>query len=325
MKFDQPLKSRFRLLGTGSLSLQSDRPPRLTLCDTCWLFHTHTACQKPKVCGNCGSRRHDLEGCRAVTKCVGCHGPHDTGFPQCFALPKHDANGCQALSRTERNYAIQQGKAAYERWERSQQRSVEKTQVPTTDQVAPDAEMTEAGKSTSTITEPQNHASIPEDDNVGNSEESDLSEGSIEIDGEAEEDDEEGREENEKQNITSQPQAVKATSVTTAKQSAVKAAVLRRVQANVDNSEPAHHAALQLAYEKTTTLFYYKSHTLHTMRKETCAECRTTLATSASPPSPTGTLEQSAYGCSPTSGSSATYNQSNSRYPRPNKAVTQHR
>ncbi len=193
--FDQPVNSRFHLLGLGSPSIQSDRPPRLTLCDTCRLFHTPTACQKPKVCGNCGSRSHDLEGCRADTRCVGCYDPHDTGSPECFALPKRTTNGYRALSKTERNYAIQQGKAAYERWEYSQQKSAEKTQAPTTDQDVPDTEMTEAGGSTSAVTKPQHPASIPEDDNLGNSEESDLSEGYTDTDVEAEADDEEGREE----------------------------------------------------------------------------------------------------------------------------------
>ncbi|KAH8713487.1 hypothetical protein HC256_006637 [Beauveria bassiana] len=47
--FDQPLNSRFRLLGLGDLSFQLTKPPRLILCNTCWLFHTPMQCQKPKA------------------------------------------------------------------------------------------------------------------------------------------------------------------------------------------------------------------------------------------------------------------------------------
>ncbi|KAM3520387.1 hypothetical protein MY4038_009438 [Beauveria bassiana] len=144
--FDQPLKSRFRLLGLGDLSFQLTKPPRLILCNTCWLFHTPMQCQKPKVCGNCGSRTHDRESCQANTRCVGCHGPHDTGSPECFALPKRTAHGTRALSKTEHNYAIRQGKAAYERWELSQQQPKlnEIKSGPIEDQDTGDVEMTEA-------------------------------------------------------------------------------------------------------------------------------------------------------------------------------------
>ncbi|KAF1729477.1 hypothetical protein CRV24_010572 [Beauveria bassiana] len=144
--FDQPLNSRFRLLGLGDLSFQLTKPPRLILCNTCWLFHTPMQCQKPKVCGNRGSRTHDRESCQANTRCVGCHGPHDTGSPECFALPKRTAHGTRALSKTEHNYAIRQGKAAYERWELSQQQPElnEIISGPTEDQDTGDVEMTEA-------------------------------------------------------------------------------------------------------------------------------------------------------------------------------------
>lgn len=50
--------------------------------------------------------------------------------------------------------------------------------------------MMEAGNPNSAVTEPQHPASIPEDDKVGNSEEPDLSERSIDTDVEAEEDSE---------------------------------------------------------------------------------------------------------------------------------------
>ena len=142
--FDQPVKSRFRLLGLGDLSFQPTRPPRLILCNTCWLYHTPTICRKPQVCGNCGSLNHDIENCRDHTRCVGCSGPHDTGSSDCFALPRRTAHGSRALSNTERSHALRQGKAAYERWELSQQqaKSAEAAQVDTTD--TPDTEMTEA-------------------------------------------------------------------------------------------------------------------------------------------------------------------------------------
>ncbi|OAA53177.1 hypothetical protein LEL_11028 [Akanthomyces lecanii RCEF 1005] len=189
--FDQPLKSRFRLLGLGDLSLQPTRPPRLTLCDTCWIFHTQTNCQKPQVCGNCGSQSHVLENCKADTRCVGCSGPHDTGSSECFALPKRTAHGSRALSKTERSYAIRQGKAAYERWELSQQRakSIAATQAPETERIAPDTEMTEVGNPISTETEPQHPT--PEADNAGNMEEPNPSEESMDTDTDEEAEDEE--------------------------------------------------------------------------------------------------------------------------------------
>ncbi|KAJ2966492.1 hypothetical protein NQ176_g10127 [Zarea fungicola] len=56
-----------------------------------------------------------------------------------------------------------------------------------------------------------------------------------------------------------------------------------------------------------------------TARRKTSAECQITLDSSASDPSPTGTLEQHAHGCSPTSGNTATYNRNNSQC---SKAVT---
>ncbi|TQW01617.1 Endonuclease/exonuclease/phosphatase [Cordyceps javanica] len=174
--FDQPLKSRFRLLGLGDLSFQLTKPLRLTLCNTCWLFHTPTQCQKPKVCGNCGSRIHDRESCKASTRCVGCHGPHDTGSPECFALPKRTAHGTRALSKTEHNHAIRQGKAAYERWELSQRqpRPTETTQAPAEDQEARDVEMIEAENSNHIELELQH--STTEEFNTGNPEEINLAE-----------------------------------------------------------------------------------------------------------------------------------------------------
>lgn len=174
--FDQPLKSRFRLLGLGDLSFQLTKPPRLILCNTCWLFHTPTQCQKPKVCGNCGSHTHDLENCEANTRCVGCHGPHRTGSTECFALPKSTAHGTRALSKTEHNHAIRQGKAAYERWELSQRqtRPTETTQAPVEDQEARDVEMTEAEDSN--CIEPELQQPITEGSNIGNPEETNIAE-----------------------------------------------------------------------------------------------------------------------------------------------------
>ncbi|PQK18128.1 hypothetical protein BB8028_0012g00250 [Beauveria bassiana] len=252
--FDQPLKSRFRLLGLGDLSFQPTRPRRLTLCNTCWLYHPPTQCQKPKVCGNCGSRSHDLENCETHPICVGCSGPHGAGSSECFALPKRTAHGSRALSKTEQSYAIQQGKAAYVRWELSKQgaKSVEATQASMTVQETPDTEMTGAENHAPTVIESQ-HSTV-EEANTGDSGEPDLSEGSMDTDGEAEEEDEEDGGEDEEdeeieetiplpplppltqpateQNTTSQPQTARITSIITAKQSTIKAAVLRRMQVN---------------------------------------------------------------------------------------------
>lgn len=60
--------------------------------------------------------------------------------------PKRTAHGTRALSKTEHNCAIRQGKAAYERWELSQQQIMpaETTKGPAEDQGTGDVELTEA-------------------------------------------------------------------------------------------------------------------------------------------------------------------------------------
>lgn len=240
--FDQPLKSRFRLLGLGDLSFQPTRPPRLTLCDTCWLYHTPTRCRKPQACGHCGSLSHDLENCKNDTRCVGCSGPHETGSSECFALPRRTAHGSRALSKTERSHAMRQGKAAYERWELSQQKAApaETAQVVTADTC--DTEMTEQRSPTPNPLPGEN-----------NPEEGDLSDASMDIDDEEEDnadgdvaEDEESEERNSppsttlppptqpstEQTAARQAQALRKTSTAVAKQFAVKAAIRRRVQVN---------------------------------------------------------------------------------------------
>ncbi|KAM3454102.1 hypothetical protein NHJ6243_008964 [Beauveria neobassiana] len=168
--------------------------------------------------------------------------------------PPDMPHGSRALSKTEQSYAIQQGKAAYVRWELSKQgaKSVEATQAPMTVQDAPDTEMTGAENHIPTVTEPQ--PSTVEEGSTSNSEEPDLSEGSMDTDGEVAEEEEESGEEEEdekieetiplpplpplppltqpatEQNTTSQPKTARITSIITAKQSTVKAAVLRRMQ-----------------------------------------------------------------------------------------------
>ncbi|KAL7783444.1 hypothetical protein V8C37DRAFT_414796 [Trichoderma ceciliae] len=257
--FDQPLKSRFRLLGLGDLSFQLTRPRRLMLCETCWLFHPPTQCQKPKVCGNCGSSSHDRADCEAHPKCVGCYGPHSSGSPECFALLKRTAHGSRALSKTEHSFAIQQGKAAYERWELFQQRTqpADATQAYMADQEAPDTDMAEAGNLTPDVAEQRD--TLPDEGNANNVEETDLLKGNMDTTVEAEEEEEDGEETEEEeeeeeeedegntelprlphpptepsieQNTARQLYGTIMTSTATSKQPAIKAAVLRRVQVN---------------------------------------------------------------------------------------------
>ncbi|KAM3453433.1 hypothetical protein MY8738_008525 [Beauveria namnaoensis] len=202
LQLADPLKSRFRLLGLGDLSFQPTRPRRLTLCNTCWLYHPPTQCQKPKVCGNCGGRSHDSENCETHPICVGCSGPHGAGSSECFALPKRTAHGSRALSKTEQSYAIQQGKAAYVRWELSKQgaKSLEATQASMTVQETPGTERTGAENHAPTVIESQ-HSTV-EEGNTGDLGEPDLSEGSMDTDGKAEEQDEEdGGEDEENEEI----------------------------------------------------------------------------------------------------------------------------
>ncbi|EJP61521.1 uncharacterized protein BBA_09545 [Beauveria bassiana ARSEF 2860] len=137
---------------TSLSSLQNPRASSYVTRVGSSLYHPPTQCQKPKVCGNCGSRSHDLENCETHPTCVGCSGPHGAGSSECFALPKRTAHGSRALSKTEQSYAIQQGKTAYVRWELSKQvaKPVEATQSPMTVQDAPDTEMNGAENHTLT-------------------------------------------------------------------------------------------------------------------------------------------------------------------------------
>lgn len=251
--FDQTLKSRFRLLNCGDLSIHRTGSRRLALCETCWLYHPPTHCQKQMVCGNCSSPSHSLECCAAPPRCAGCSGPHAAGSPDCFAHPKPTADGQRALSKTEHKYAMQQGRTAYERWERSQQLAKAKTttQVITTDQDTPDSEMTDEGNLTFNTTETRRN--VHEEANISSLEDPELSEESIDTDEEAEENDREqnGMEEDEvdedvedstplppltlppkqttQRDTTSQVPATRTTSAVT-KQSTIKASVLRRMQ-----------------------------------------------------------------------------------------------
>ncbi|KAJ3498353.1 hypothetical protein NLG97_g1182 [Lecanicillium saksenae] len=257
--FDQPLKSRFRLLNCGGLSIYRTGSRRLILCETCWLHHPPTRCQKQPVCGSCGSPGHSLDGCTAPPRCVGCCGPHAAGSPDCFARPKPTTNGKRALSKTEHIYAMQQGKAAYERWELSRQlaKPVETAQAITTDQSAPDTEMSD-GNPTPSATE-TGHAAPGEND-TGNPEELELSEESMDTEDDAErnewEEEEEQEEEEEdeveensqlpplppppllalpptqptQQITTGQAPTGRSPSAAIAKQTAIKTSVLRRMQ-----------------------------------------------------------------------------------------------
>ncbi|OAA60200.1 reverse transcriptase [Akanthomyces lecanii RCEF 1005] len=288
--FDQLLKNRFRLLNYGDLSVYRPGSRRLTLCETCWLYHPPTRCQKQMVCGNCNSPSHSLDGCTASPRCVGCSGPHAAGSPDCFARPKPTTDGQRALSKTERKYAMQQGKFAYERWERSQPlaKAAETTQAITIDQDTPNAKMTEDGNPVLNATEAEHN--VHQEDNIGNLDDPELSEENMDTEEEAEEKEREGeigevedevdedaeestplpplplpRNQPAQRNTTSQAPATRTASAATAKQLTIKAS------ANVDKSEAAHQAALQLAYEKDyNVVLLQEPHSSYNGKRDHC-------------------------------------------------------
>lgn len=115
LSFEQPLKSKFRLLGLGELSFQLTNRKTIEQCQNCWAFHTPHACRNAQRCGNCGSTEHKGGECNASPRCVNCHGPHKADYEQCYARPKNTTNGPRALSKTELTYARRQGNAEYMR------------------------------------------------------------------------------------------------------------------------------------------------------------------------------------------------------------------
>ena len=109
--FNQPLKSRFRLLGLGDLSIKLTKSRTINQCQNCWSYHPPSACRTAQRCENCGSMAHQKDNCTAASRCINCHGAHSATYKRCFAQPKKTENGLRSLSKTELAHARKQGSA----------------------------------------------------------------------------------------------------------------------------------------------------------------------------------------------------------------------
>ena len=143
ISFEQPLKSKFRLLGLGELSFELTNRKTIQQCHNCWAFHTPHACRNAQRCGNCSSTEHQGDRCgNTAPRCANCHGPHKADYEHCYARPKTTTNGLRALSKTELNHARKQGHAEYMR-QNITSMEIEATEATATE-ATPDLPMADA-------------------------------------------------------------------------------------------------------------------------------------------------------------------------------------
>ncbi|KAI0999532.1 hypothetical protein K3495_g8662 [Podosphaera aphanis] len=85
--FSKAPRPGFRVFDQSGIVSKFKQQRPIDFCNRCNGYHPSRFCSRAPSCGNCGSKMHEEDACKSLTKCKNCGGPHRSDSKKCLARP----------------------------------------------------------------------------------------------------------------------------------------------------------------------------------------------------------------------------------------------